>query len=105
MEFNMNKRIYKKLCKKAAQAMSFKGCNMEEGIYHVSWQCGGLDDEWDSEDTYPYLTARFDGSVNTVIDYDSECGISWKPKNQCSKATPKNVLKWAMTQKQFNSFI
>lgn len=99
----MKNRQYKKLCLKAAQAMGFKDCAIEDGIYYVSWSCGGYDSEWDSEDAWVFLMQKFDGAVNTMINENSECGISWKPENQCLKSTPKNVLAWAKTQKQLNN--
>lgn len=97
-----NSRQYKKLCKKAAQAMDFKACSFEDGVWQVCWDCSGMDfTEYDSEDAWTYLVGSFNSVVNTMVDEDSECGISWKPDNQCLKSTPKNVLSWARTQQQY----
>ncbi|MAF36564.1 hypothetical protein CL622_05610 [archaeon] len=94
----MKRRQFKKLCKKAAQLFSLKRCGVDDGIWYVNWHCGGFEDEWDSEDAWPYLVNIFHSEVNTMIGYNSECGISWKPDNLFTKATPKNVLAWARTQ-------
>ncbi len=75
--------------------MRFNNCDKEDGIYYVIWSCGGYDSEWDSEDAWPYLVETFNSEVNTMVDHDSECGISWKPDHLFTKATAINVLKWA----------
>ena len=99
----MKSRQYKKLCKKAAQAIGFKNCDTEDGIWQVWWDCSGMDfTEYDCEDAWPFLVGQFDGAVNTMLDENSECGISWKPDNQCLSSTPKNVFSWARAQNQFN---
>lgn len=82
--------------------MNHKDCGVEDGVYYVSWYCGGYDSEWDSEDAWVFLLQSFECEVNTVIDDNSECGISWKPKSQRLKPTPKNVFTWARCQKQFS---
>lgn len=98
-------RLYKKLCKKAAQAIGLNSCSVEDGVWQAWWDCSGADyTESDCEDAWPYLVSCFDSEVNTMIDYDSECGISWKPDRECLKATPKNVLRWAKNKTQFYNF-
>lgn len=91
----MKSRQYKKLCKKAAEVMGLNNCGVYDGIHYLSWSCSSYEDEWDSEDAWPYLVNMFDSEVNTIIDDDSECGISWKGKSEQTKSTPKNVFKWA----------
>ncbi len=95
----MNKRQYKKLCKKSAEIIGFDKCDNDGGfgIWHaykdIDW-CG----ESDSEPTWDYLVARFSGDVNTVVDKSSVFGISWKPDNELTKATPAKVFAWARKQ-------
>ena len=92
----MKERQYKKLCKKAAASMGFKSCVVEDGIWFVCWDCSGMDyKEYDSQEAWDYMVGVFDSEVNTMVDENSECGISWKPESQQIKSTPKNVLAWA----------
>ena len=92
----MKRRQYKKLCKKAAEIMGFVDCDIDDGIYHVFHEIRGMDFiEYDAEPAWDWLVARFDGTVNTMVDEDSECGISWVPGYLRIKATPKNVFAWA----------
>lgn len=95
----MKARQYKKLCKKSAGLIGFDKCDVEDGIWYVYWHCGGFENEWDSEDAWPWLVARFDGAVNVMIDDNSECGISWKSGSEMEKTTPKNVFAWASTER------
>ncbi len=90
----MKERVYKKLCKKSAEIMNFENCEYEQGIYYKLWHCG-YDSEWDSEDCWPWLKEAFNSDVNTVIDENSECGLSWVGESQHVTPTPKNVFKWA----------
>ena len=90
----MKKRQYKK----SAEALKFKNCLNDDGVWNVIWPCGGYLDEWDSQDAWPYLVDRFHGDVNTIDDENSECGISWVAEHLFVDATPKNVLRWARRQ-------
>lgn len=77
--------------------MAFKDCILEEGIYYVTWTC--CYGEWDCEEAWYWLVSRFHGAVNTIVDRNSECGISWKEKPDFLEATPRNVFNWAKKQK------
>ena len=103
----MKPRIHKKLCKKAAQSQNFVNCTLDDdgNLWHIGWYCGGEDNEYDHKPAWDHLIDIFEGSVNTMVDEDSECGTSWKPENQCVKPTPKNIFAWVVSQnklKQIN---
>lgn len=96
----MKARQYKKLCKKAATLMGFKSCCEEDGVWYFTWCCG-YDSEWEAEGCWPWLVSCFDADVNTVVDEDSECGLSWVGKSKAIKPTPKNVFAWARNQTEW----
>ena len=92
----MKHRIFKKLCKKSAEIIGLDQCGKEDGIWFFCWVERGAEyTEYDAIEAWTWLVDVFDASVNTIIDHYSECGVSWKQSNQITKATPKNVFKWA----------
>lgn len=95
----MKARQYKKLCKKSAGLIGFDKCCVEDGIWYALWHCGGFEDEWDSEDAWPWLASRYDAAVNIIVDDNSECGISWKSDREIKEVTPKNVFAWAANER------
>ena len=92
----MKHRVYKKLCKKAAEF--FPDADFD-GVHYMTFLCS-YDSESESSDCWPWLVGLFDADVNTVCDEDSECGISWVNSKLFKKATPKNVFKWAREWKR-----
>lgn len=92
----MKRRIYKKLCKKAAFILGMKNCDVDDGIYYFGWYDSYLGDG-DSEPAWDWLKHLFDANVNTNFN---EGEPEWKPKEKCLPLTPRNVFAWAKT-KQF----
>ena len=92
----MSERQYKKLCKKSAEIIGMDKCDLESGIYSVFYPCSM--DEYDSCPAWDSLVDRFHDDVNIIADENSECGISWKQKDELIKPTPANVFAWARKQ-------
>lgn len=93
----MNKRQYKKLCKKSAEIIGFDKCCNDEDFWLVFTSVDQYG-ECDSYEAWDFIVERFHGDVNTIADENSECGINWKPDNEFTKATPANVFDWARKQ-------
>ena len=88
----MKQRIFKKLCKKAAELIPKDQCTCDpadEGIYHIILK--DYFGDHDYEPAWDWMSSCFDAEVNT---FENNGEIDWKPKSQWKKPTPKNVFHW-----------